>query len=314
MLIGRNPRRIKISHDPNNLTWSQSSASYGQKILASQGWKPGTYLGSPNAKHASHYGAGSASHIRITYKDDNLGLGAQSAGKQAAENSRTGLDAFQGLLGRLNGKSEGDIEKEQRKGDDLRLALYAKGRWGGMEFVRGGLLVQGKDFKEGVRDNEEPKDSAPKHITEDEDSDARSRRRKAEKKAKKDAKKRQEVNGAGEQISIAAERSIQLYEPVPSADEKSRGDRTERKKKKKRRKEHEDGDTSATTKPQEVSPTSPVQSLPTIPLVIEKPTTPVNLLPQRGRHILRGRHIQSKKMTFQDAKGLDEIFMRTAKA
>jgi len=42
----------------------------------------------------------------------------------------------------------------------------------------------------------------------------------------------------------------------------------------------------------------------------QKPTTAAT--PQRnGRHLLRGRNIQAKRMAFADMKGLDEIFMKT---
>lgn len=70
-------------------------------------------------------------------KDDNLGLGAKSGVNVPA----TGLDAFQCLLGRLNGKKDDDLEKEQKTRDDLRRAVYTENRWGALRFVSGGFLV-----------------------------------------------------------------------------------------------------------------------------------------------------------------------------
>jgi len=134
-------RRRKIGHDPNNTTWSQSTDRYGQKIMSAQGWRTGDFLGAQNAPHANHYSAANASHIRILAKSDRLGLGAQSAG---AEGDNFGLDGFQDLLGRLNGKSEVQLEKDQQKRADLELKLYAGQKWGNARFVRGGYLVGDK--------------------------------------------------------------------------------------------------------------------------------------------------------------------------
>ncbi len=134
-------RRRKIGHDPNNTTWSQSTDRYGQKIMSAQGWRTGDFLGAQNAPHANHYSAANASHIRILAKSDRLGLGAQSAG---AEGDNFGLDGFQDLLGRLNGKSEVQLEKDQQKRADLELKLYAGQKWGIARFVKGGNLVGNK--------------------------------------------------------------------------------------------------------------------------------------------------------------------------
>ena len=45
------------------------------------------------------------------------------------------------MLGRLNGKSEGKLQKEQDSRDDLKRTTYTERRWGSVRFVRGGLLV-----------------------------------------------------------------------------------------------------------------------------------------------------------------------------
>ena len=79
----------------------------------------------------------------MALKDDNLGLGAKRGSGQV-EGQCTGLDAFQGLLGRLNGKSDGELQKEQDSRDDLKRAIYTERRRGSVRFVRGGLLVGDK--------------------------------------------------------------------------------------------------------------------------------------------------------------------------
>jgi Pin2-interacting protein X1 len=108
--------------------------------MASQGWKPGEYLGAKHAPHAEFHTAANASHIRVMIKDDNLGLGAK-IGSGVGHGECTGLDAFKNLLGRLNGKDEDEIEKEQKSREDLKRAVYTERRWGSIRFVQGGFLV-----------------------------------------------------------------------------------------------------------------------------------------------------------------------------
>lgn len=133
-------RRIKLSHDPNNTAWSRSATKYGQKILQSHGWTPGELLGASGAPHSGLQSAASASHIKITLKDDNLGLGAKLEAARDS-NETTGLDEFQNLLGRLNGRSTTDLTKDKIHRSNLRSSAYMDQRWGNLGFVSGGLLV-----------------------------------------------------------------------------------------------------------------------------------------------------------------------------
>lgn len=155
--------RTKISADPNNTHWSKSTDRFGHKILLKQGWTPGSFLGAKDAKHASHYTAANASHIRVAVKDDTLGLGAK---RGKAENETFGLSAFQGLLGRLNGKSDGELKKEESAQRDLKLQVYTNQRWGGIRFVSGGLLVGDKIEKLVNKDSTAPTESAKRTVAE----------------------------------------------------------------------------------------------------------------------------------------------------
>lgn len=132
-------RRAKLSHDPNNTTWSRSSTKYGQRILESQGWIPGDFLGATNAQHAALHTKASASHITIALKDDNLGLGAR-CGSDREGGPTTGLDNFQTILGRLNGKSEAELEKERNTRSSVQCSAFVNQRLGKLRFVSGGLL------------------------------------------------------------------------------------------------------------------------------------------------------------------------------
>ena len=144
-------RPTKISHDPNNTVWSRSTTGFGQKILLSQGWSPGGVLGAKDAPHASLYTQSSASYIRVALKDDNLGIGAKR-GANASENQCTGLDVFQDVLGRLNGKHQPMIEAEQKSKEDQKKAIHTERRWSSLRFVSGGLLV-GDRIQQLVEDN-----------------------------------------------------------------------------------------------------------------------------------------------------------------
>ncbi|TQS38567.1 hypothetical protein Golomagni_00920 [Golovinomyces magnicellulatus] len=136
-------KKNKLSHDPNNTRWTNNTQSFGHKILTSQGWKQGDYLGAKNAVHAEYHTAANSTHIRVTLKDDNLGLGAK-IGSGVGHGECTGLDAFKNLLGRLNGKNDDQILKEQKARDDIRKAVYNEKRWGRVHFVSAGYLVGDK--------------------------------------------------------------------------------------------------------------------------------------------------------------------------
>lgn len=133
-------RRSKLSQDPNNTTWSRSATKYGQKILQSHGWTPGESLGASGTASSDLRSVASLSHIKIALKDDNLGLGAKHDAARAS-NETTGLDVFQDLLGRLNGRGIIDVNKNRLQRSNLRSSAYIKQRWGNLCFVSGGLLV-----------------------------------------------------------------------------------------------------------------------------------------------------------------------------
>lgn len=135
--------KTKLSWDPNNTKWTNDTSSFGHKIMSSQGWKAGEYLGAKDAPHAEYHTAANASHIRVVIKDNNLGLGAK-IGSGVGAGECTGLDAFQNLLGRLNGRDEDELEKEQKSREDLKRAIYTEQKWGTMRFVKGGFLIGDK--------------------------------------------------------------------------------------------------------------------------------------------------------------------------
>lgn len=100
-------------------------------------------MGAKDASHAKYHTAASLSHIKVSIREDNLGLGAR-VGAAGGEWETTGLSGFQDLLGRLNGKSEADLGNAQRIRANLKRSMYAEQRWGTLRFVSGGLLIGDK--------------------------------------------------------------------------------------------------------------------------------------------------------------------------
>ena len=156
-------RRPKLSYDPNNTAWSRSTTKYGQKILESQGWAPGDFLGAKNAPHAAHHTAANASHIRVVLKDSNLGLGAKP-GQSQEDGQTTGLVMFQDILGRLNGKSESQLETEQKSRSQVKRSMFIHQRWGSLRFVDGGLLV-GAELQESPEEDSPRAEEMPPHVS-----------------------------------------------------------------------------------------------------------------------------------------------------
>ncbi|KAK3335758.1 hypothetical protein B0T19DRAFT_17452 [Cercophora scortea] len=238
----KNKRKVGI--DPNNTKWSRNTESFGQKMLRAKGWEPGQYLGAKDAAHASSYTEANVSHIRVTLKDDNMGLGA----KRNNGDECTGLDAFQMLLGRLNGKTEDVLESERKAREDTKLGLYVERKMGTIRFVKGGWLV-GDTIKDApVEKEKEPtrnlieefvtKNLEDKEISEAAEKQSKKRKadeeddkddemaRKKEKKDKKEKKRRSDTEAGTES-------------------EDSRSKRKEKKSKKRKAENDEDDSTSS---------------------------------------------------------------------
>lgn len=200
-------------------------------MLRAQGWEPGQYLGAKDAAHAEWHTEASTSHIRVTLKDDNLGLGA----KRNNGDECTGLDAFQHLLGRLNGKSEEALETEKKARDNLKLNLYVERKIGTIRFVSGGWLV-GDQLQEQTVVGEKTESSSSSEteaatgtvdeLKESKFSSKRSKKRKAEESQEDDSKKRSRK-----------EKKKRKAEAVPEMDSAVSESKDERKKSRKRKAE-----------------------------------------------------------------------------
>lgn len=228
--------------------------------------------------------AGSASHIRVSVKDDTLGLGARP--RRDALDEPTGLDAFKGLLGRLNGKSDTQLEEDQRKRDDVKLARYAATKYQVVRFISGGLLTQEK------LDPLPPK--APK--TENQRVDG----------SNESADERNhETNidcNVDDSQDVSSKKSKKKSSRSKRTDEDSKSQR-KREKKAKKRKHSEESD-GLDSKPQPKTVDEPETNITTVSstaIASSKERRPL------GRNAIRGRHIAQKKKALLDDKSLNEV-------
>jgi Pin2-interacting protein X1 len=296
-------------------------------MLSSQGWTPGSTLGSKDAQHKAHLTQASHSHIRVVLRDDNLGLGAQ---KGRADTDVFGLDMFQGLLGRLNGKTQDQLEKEGKVRRDVLLGGIARERYGGGMFVRGGFLVGDKiedvvsveeaerllqvrlahekkveDSKDGVeesaalkrkRDSEEggveKKGMKRKSVVSAEETVE-----KETKKPRKDKKRDDEITSINELLPNSTTQGSELT--AKSERKRLKAEKRARKEARRIRRERK-ALKKASTSNSSSSPSSP------------EPSSAVQAAARQAlsaRFATRQRYIQQKRMATMDQTALNEIFM-----
>ncbi|KAA8576217.1 hypothetical protein EYC84_006370 [Monilinia fructicola] len=219
--------KIKLSHDPNNTRWSGNTDSFGHRMMKSQGWTPGEIWARRMPRIAEFHTAANASHIRVVVKDNNLGLGAK-VGSGVGHGECTGLDVFQNLLGRLNGKEEAEIEKEQKN------------------FVKGGVLVGDKiqDLIDGekervkaleVKGKSTEKDSSSEESDSSSDEGEKTSEPVAEKK-KSSKRKRDEQDGEEKSSSKKSKKEKKSKKRKSEDEDEDDKDKAESKKSKKSKK------------------------------------------------------------------------------
>ncbi|PYH47285.1 telomerase inhibitor/ribosome biogenesis protein PXR1 [Aspergillus saccharolyticus JOP 1030-1] len=282
-------KKSKISHDPNNTNWSRSTTGFGHKILSSQGWTPGGFLGARNAAHADLFTTASASHIRVVVKDDTLGLGARP--KRDALDEPTGLDAFRGLLGRLNGKSDAELGIEERKRENAKLARYAASRWQAVNFISGGYLVQEK--------TDVPASEQPTQTQSDTE-------KLNPNKGTLEAQIRPKTTEPLDFEALSIDRQGQ-HEGSPK--QKSEIQASRKKKSKKRKKDEKQEEEDMEHKKKELRDTKDKSYSGSSEEVDTPKVNPMSSRERRpmGRHIFRSRHIAQKKRALLDEKSLNEV-------
>lgn len=240
-------------------------------------------LGAKNAAHADLLTAASASHIKVSLKDDTLGLGAR-LGRQGEQ---TGLDAFKGLLGRLNGKSDEELKKDETKLEEIRLARYASLKFPPVRFVRAGLLAQEKEPEStpakqetSTSDKKDKKDKKKrsKPADDESDSDSDDRKSKKSKKSKSKSKSKSKKSRSSEDSDA---------ESGSESKKEKKEKKKSKKKSKKRKSESDDSETEAAE--------------------VKKPAAVARSHVPMGRQLTRARHIAQKRKAIMDDKSLNEV-------
>ena len=213
----------------------------------------------------------------------------------------------------MNGKNDVELEKEVQKTENRKLAMWAQGRWGGVVFVHGGTLVQGDGYKaaEAEKQREDELPEASESIIKEAETDRA--QRKAEKKRRKEQRRiTRESRPGGTKITLDSQYhkpEIEITDPRDALlTEQLGGNRIpaeETEKKKRERPAVQVERKSCPYAAEEELPSSasstPVPSEP--PSITRTSTT----LPRTGRHLIRGRNIDAKKMAFSDLKMLDQV-------
>jgi Pin2-interacting protein X1 len=255
--------------DPRNTAWSNDTSRFGHQFLEKFGWKPGMGLGlSPMNSNTSN--------IKVSIKDDNVGLGAKLKRKDKKDEfdngECAGLDVFQRILGRLNGK-ESKISEEL---DTQRKQKIIDGKWG-IHFVKGEVLASTWDpkthklrnYSNAKKRKREGDDSEDEDDDDKVDKESDKKKHKKHKKQKKDKKK----------------------------DKKDKKEHKKHKKEEKRLKKEKRAEKTKETK--KTSKLKSSESASNIPDAVNT------------RLSVRSKWIKQKRAALMDSKALNEIFMIT---
>lgn len=239
-------------------------------------------------------------------KEDNLGLGAKR-GKQA---DNFGLAQLADIYGRLNGKSDVQIKKDQDARQDLASKLYVQQKFGNMSFVRGGLLVGDRieedepyqikqepfvkveeEIKaEPIVKEEDMSDAVPKPSKKEEQREER-RRLEANVDETASTIKREDSEGVDEH----RHRKEQRREEKKQRRQEKEAKRARKEARRLRRAQKESLSASSST----TAPTPPAEIL-APPAVASNPFN------------VRQRFIKQKRMAMMDPQALREILMQKA--
>ncbi|KAI5955076.1 PXR1 [Candida jiufengensis] len=287
--------------DPRNTNWSNDTTRFGHQYLSKMGWKSGKGLGiTPDSI---------TTHLKIHIKQDNSGLGAKlkKADKDKDLDECSGLDAFQRILGRLNGK-EDKINKamDLKRNDEI-----INGKWG-MRFVKGEVLSStwDKDSKKLISYKNDDENNTKKRSIEEESEDQelingdirqskkikldakdkKSKKEKKEKKEKKDKKdkKSKKRNIEKDEILEKKDKKSKKSKSKDDSNSKDKKEKKDKKNKKNKTKESSSKETSVETD--------------------SRSSTPTTLA---SRHSARSKWIKQKRASVMDPKALNEIFMIT---
>lgn len=242
------------------------------------------------------------------------------------------------MLGRLNGKDEGELKKEEDARRDVELRTYQERKFGVVGFVRGGYLVgdrvveslkdEESDGDAGVKDRrkskkrkvdddvstEETAMKKPKGIEEEapvvksepmseDDATVPIQARKEKKHKDKGRKKSKSEPPTTSDIGTSADSNTEDLAIRRNAKEEKRARKEDRRKRKEEK---------AKRKAERTSRTASGESTPTTVTAPTSGQSTPTLLSMGGRQAVRHRYIQQKRMASMDAQAMKEIFMMKA--
>lgn len=266
--------------------------------MQSHGWIPGSILGaaSTNSNTDADF-----SYMRIKRREGNSGLG--SSHQSQYEESHC-LDAFQEILGRLNGRPEAKCAAVTTQSRDLKTANYVESRWRVLKFVSGGLLS--KDKSEDVVN--QPKKLPFSPVTQSVTSCD----------VPLDQELEAEVDGIRQQESMRSESSHLCESQDPLQIVVPRSTHLASSKRHKKRRKSEAGEQKKRKKRKEAikKPPKLQQSQHSLPeealakplaLIGASQNAPIVQSSLSSRHAVRIRYIKHKKMVMKDRKALNEV-------
>lgn len=292
----------RFGTDPRNTNWSNDTDRFGHQYLEKLGWQPGKGLGL--VEHAM------TSHVKVSIKTDSAGLGAKLAKKRKNDEFDTGecagLDAFQRILGRLNGKElqiNSELERQRKES-------IINGKWG-MHFVKGDTLrstwdAECKQLLKGEKRKAEESDK-PRKKSKTSSSD----------EEKSDKKKSKKKKDSSDSELKSKKLSKEKKEKKESSDEKKKKkdkskDKSEKSKKEKLKKEKSKKDKLKSEKSEKSEKSSKKSKL----KESEEVTRESMLKPRDSgnkeiatRLSARAKWIRQKRASVMDSKALNEIFM-----
>ncbi|XP_031553465.1 PIN2/TERF1-interacting telomerase inhibitor 1-like [Actinia tenebrosa] len=100
-MLAERKSKQKWSHDPRNKAWSTNTDRFGYQMLTKMGWSAGKGLGANES--------GSTSHVKVSLKNNNLGVGAKASQE---DNWLAHQEDFNDLLAHLNRANNSDAGNE----------------------------------------------------------------------------------------------------------------------------------------------------------------------------------------------------------
>ncbi|AGO13532.1 AaceriAGL350Cp [[Ashbya] aceris (nom. inval.)] len=323
--------------DPRNTTWSNDRSRFGHKYLEKLGWEPGKGLG--QASHAM------STHIKVTIKDDTLGLGAKLKKKEKKDEFDSGecagLDVFQRILGRLNGKEEviADELEQQRKDKIIN------GKWG-IHFVKGEVLsstwdadtMQLKSYSNDKKEVAVDDAKAAKASSKRRDEKIRGKREKGSKAGLKEKsrdkeesrtlkkKEREQEKGKDKEKKHKEKKHKEKKHKEEKEEKKEKKEKKKEKKEKKEKNEKKEKKASkkrlrTSDSSDDLAATKSSKKLKTKPADTDSVTRDSMLQPRTSaasppptistRLSVRSKWIRQKRAAVMDPKALNEIFMVT---